>query len=54
MIELRIDGEAVRVREGTTIWDAARHAGIDIPAWENACSPRLVCASAKTGWRCAP
>ena len=31
MIELTIDGRRVRVPEGTTIWDAARGAGIDIP-----------------------
>ncbi len=32
MIELRIDGRGVRVKEGTTLWEAARGAGIDIPA----------------------
>ncbi len=32
MIEIRIDGRAVQVAEGTTIWEAARQAGIDIPA----------------------
>jgi formate dehydrogenase major subunit len=31
MIELRIDGRDVRVPEGTTIWEAARQAGIEIP-----------------------
>ena len=31
MIELTIDGVAVEVPEGTTIWDAARQAGIEIP-----------------------
>ena len=31
MIELTIDGRSVRVPEGTTIWDAARAAGIDVP-----------------------
>ena len=30
-IELTIDGRAVRVAPGTTIWDAARRAGIEIP-----------------------
>ena len=32
MIKLKIDGNDVEVREGTTIWDAARGCGIDIPA----------------------
>jgi len=31
MIQLTIDGIAVEVAEGTTIWDAARSAGIEIP-----------------------
>ena len=31
MIQLTIDGVAVEVPEGTTIWDAARSAGIEIP-----------------------
>lgn len=31
MIELTIDGVAVEVPEGTTIWDAARQEGIEIP-----------------------
>jgi formate dehydrogenase major subunit len=30
-ITLTIDGREVSVVEGTTIWTAARHAGIDIP-----------------------
>ena len=31
MIKLKIDGNDVEVRQGTTIWDAARSLGIDIP-----------------------
>ena len=31
MIELTIDGLAVAVPEGTTLWEAARSAGIEIP-----------------------
>jgi len=31
MIQLTIDGIAVEVPEGTTLWDAARSAGIEIP-----------------------
>jgi formate dehydrogenase major subunit len=31
MIELEIDGRRVRVSEGTTIWNAARELGIEIP-----------------------
>ena len=31
MIELEIDGKPVRVPAGTTLWDAARTVGIDIP-----------------------
>ncbi|MCZ6473456.1 MAG: 2Fe-2S iron-sulfur cluster-binding protein, partial [SAR324 cluster bacterium] len=31
LISLTIDGKTVRVPEGTTIWEAAREAGIDIP-----------------------
>ena len=31
-VELTIDGHTVRVPEGTSIWDAAREAGIEIPA----------------------
>ncbi len=30
-VELNIDGQSVQVPAGTTIWDAARQAGIDIP-----------------------
>ncbi|MGH2947394.1 MAG: formate dehydrogenase subunit alpha [Solirubrobacteraceae bacterium] len=30
-VELKIDGRDVSVPEGTTIWDAARNAGIEIP-----------------------
>ena len=32
MITLRIDGREVSVSEGTTIWEAAKEQGIDIPA----------------------
>ena len=32
MVELTIDGQSVSVAEGTTIWEAARDLGIDIPA----------------------
>ena len=32
MVELTIDGRQVRVASGTSIWDAARQAGISIPA----------------------
>ena len=32
MITLTIDGREISVAEGTTIWDAARALGIDIPA----------------------
>ncbi len=32
MIELTIDGVPVKVAEGTTLFDAAREAGIEIPA----------------------
>ena len=32
MLELTIDGQAIRVPAGTSIWEAARSAGIDIPA----------------------
>src|SRR4051812_2136621 len=32
LVTLTIDGRAVTVPDGTTIWDAAREAGIDIPA----------------------
>ncbi len=31
MIQLTIDGVALEVPDGTTIWDAARSAGIEIP-----------------------
>jgi len=31
MIKLTIDGVAVEVAEGTTLWEAARSAGIEIP-----------------------
>jgi formate dehydrogenase major subunit len=31
MIQLTIDGQAIAVRAGTTIWDAARQLGIEIP-----------------------
>ena len=31
MVNLTIDGQAVAVEQGTTILDAARKAGIDIP-----------------------
>ena len=31
MIELAIDGQSVEVPEGTSIWDAARSVGIEIP-----------------------
>ena len=31
MIELTIDGRNLEVPEGTTIWDAARSAGIEVP-----------------------
>jgi formate dehydrogenase major subunit len=30
-VELSIDGQSVQVQAGTTIWEAARQAGIDIP-----------------------
>jgi len=30
-VAVRIDGRAVEVREGTTIWEAARAAGVEIP-----------------------
>ena len=30
-VSLTIDGQRVTVPEGTTVWDAARHLGIDIP-----------------------
>ena len=32
LVTLTIDGVSVQVPEGTTIWDAAREAGIEIPA----------------------
>ena len=32
MVELTIDGRQVRVASGTSIWEAARQAGISIPA----------------------
>jgi len=32
MIHLTLDDRAVSVPPGTTIWEAARHSGIDIPA----------------------
>ena len=31
MIELTIDGRSLRVAEGTTVWEAAREIGVDIP-----------------------
>ncbi|MBI3329578.1 MAG: formate dehydrogenase subunit alpha, partial [Nitrospinae bacterium] len=31
MVELSIDGQSVQAPEGTTIWEAARRVGIDIP-----------------------
>jgi formate dehydrogenase major subunit len=45
MIELRIDGQLVRVEEGTTLWEAAREAGTEIPALchEPGLSPVGVC-----------
>lgn len=39
LIKLTIDGTPLSVPEGTTIWDAARQAGIDIPVLCH--SPRL-------------
>ena len=30
-IALMIDGQTVEVESGTTIWDAARQAGVEIP-----------------------
>jgi formate dehydrogenase major subunit len=39
MISLQIDNQQIRVPEGTTIWDAARRIGIDIPVLCH--SPRL-------------
>src|SRR4051812_30429042 len=39
MIELTIDGRLVAVPAGTSVWDAARRVGIDIPALCH--SPRL-------------
>ena len=30
-VELSIDGQSIQVPAGTTIWEAARRAGIDIP-----------------------
>ena len=30
-VSLSIDGKSVQVPQGTTIWDAAREAGVDIP-----------------------
>jgi len=32
MVELTIDGQPLRVPAGTSIWEAARTAGIEIPA----------------------
>ncbi len=32
LVTLTIDGSSVTVPEGTSIWDAAREAGIEIPA----------------------
>src|SRR5215210_6950185 len=39
-ITLTIDGQTITVPEGTTIWDAARKLGIDIPVLCH--DPRLV------------
>src|SRR5262245_42616587 len=39
MIELTIDGRSVSVLAGTSVWDAARQVGIEIPALCH--SPRL-------------
>ena len=39
LVQLTIDGKPVRVPEGTSIWDAARNIGIDIPVLCH--SPRL-------------
>ena len=45
MIQLTIDGVAVEVPDGTTIWDAARSAGIEIPVLchESRLKPAGVC-----------
>jgi len=55
-VTLTIDGREVTVAEGTTMWDAAKQAGIDIPVLchDERYDPvgvRRVCAVASARWR---